>query len=193
MGPEQKLKMNFKFKITPGTKMIILLMTIFLSIQSMFNSSSSSSYKSGNNKINVGEDYENYEVVEIETRYYFMGVPVLNAVFSLFTKMFTSYSVTHSYNVIKVDIDKQSNSYAKWGLQMTSDGVEMDGYWWRVKSLDEQFAGSGIHIVYTKRTWKTRKGTTLGDIKKWAQEQCENYCTLGNNCQDFSTRLYYAF
>ena len=71
-------KMYIKFRIAPSLMSIILLMAMFVSIQS----SSKSIVKCGSTKINIPEYAEDYQVVEIETRYYFMYMPVANAIFS---------------------------------------------------------------------------------------------------------------
>jgi len=179
--------MDIKFRITPRLMTIVLLMTMFISIRS----SSKSIHKYGRKKINIAKYEENYKVVEIETRYYFMYVPVFNAIFSIFSKIFSGYSVTHSYDVLKVDIPSEKN-WVYYAAQMTGDGAEMDGYWNYKSSADTDFAGSSYHIVYVKRTYKPPKGTTVGDIKRWVQNRSNDYC-MGNNCQDFSYALYLAF
>jgi len=166
---------------------IILLMAMFVSIQS----SSKSIVKCGSRKINIPEYAEDYQVVEIETRYYFMYMPVANAIFSIVSKSLTGYSVTHSYDVLKVYIPSEKN-WVYYAAQMTGDGAEMDGYWRCKSSVDQDFGGCNYHSVYVKRTYKPRPGTTVGDIKRWVQARSNDYC-MGNNCQDFSHDLFHAF
>merc|ERR1712034_11044 len=153
-------------------------MAMFVSIRS----SSKSIHKYGSRKINIPAYAEDYKVVEIETHYYFMYMPMANALASIVSKLFTGYSVTHSYDVLKVDIPSEKD-WVYYAAQMTGDGAEMDGYWRCKSSVDQNFGGSDYHIVYVKRTYKPRPGTTVGDIKRWVQARSNDYC-MGNNCQD---------
>eukprot|EP00392_Amoebophrya_sp_AT5.2_P014660 g14821.t1 len=125
----------------------------------------------------------------MENRFYFMGIPGLNALGSGLSKLFEGHSITHSYQVLRTESGQEYVAHKR------GNGVELR----RVGpgQTADTIADSGKHIVYTKNGNSGRvtgNATQLGDVLEWMNRQhnqykLTNYFGKSNNCQDFSKKM----